>query len=494
MMHPYDISFGTILWWDSEHLLASHHSIHLMWDAGLRTPLVSVLHAWMVEEMAFRGLVHTYISDLDDSTPTKGDFFSSDRPEPEPHREPDVALPDYLAKALASPVDHGWDHDTLEFSWLPAVRASWDETAAHVSAMDAPGDWGGHWRDEFVRKSLRGEAPPSGLPAWARPPASAVTPGELMLRQIEWAARAADTSAIRKSMGGGRRLARHLLAWGVRPDADVEAEIAKVRWDAKYVNDLPDSAFLHVGPGGFKDASGKTVPRTLRKFPVRDKAGKVDMPHLRNALSRMPQADMPEAARAKAMRMARSMAKAAGMEMSKSMDGGMASDRDIPAMLGGRMGDDGRTGVGRPAHGPMWDMPDVRGAANERYGDFQIVKSLDERRLVTGPVVIPGRADGQRDVFTPEAVEQVAFDFLAKHNKTTALGVQHSLFPPGMRLVESWITKSAWDVGGRTMPEGTWMMTVHVEDDALWSDVKKGLLTGFSIAGKGAGRLLRKAA
>jgi HK97 family phage prohead protease len=61
-------------------------------------------------------------------------------------------------------------------------------------------------------------------------------------------------------------------------------------WDTNYVNDLPDSAFLLIAAGGHKDADGKTVPRTLRFFPVRDASGAVDAPHLRNALARIPQA------------------------------------------------------------------------------------------------------------------------------------------------------------------------------------------------------------
>ena len=48
-------------------------------------------------------------------------------------------------------------------------------------------------------------------------------------------------------------------------------------------NDLPDSAFAYIEPGGTKDGSGKTVPRSLRHFPVHDKA------HVQNALSRAPQ-------------------------------------------------------------------------------------------------------------------------------------------------------------------------------------------------------------
>ena len=74
----------------------------------------------------------------------------------------------------------------------------------------------------------------------------------------------------------------------------------KATWSGSYVNDLPDSAFAVVLPGGSKDKSGKTVPRSLRKLPHHDSDGKVDAPHLRNALSREPQSDMPDDAHSRA--------------------------------------------------------------------------------------------------------------------------------------------------------------------------------------------------
>ena len=48
-------------------------------------------------------------------------------------------------------------------------------------------------------------------------------------------------------------------------------------------NDLPDSAFAFIEPGGTKDSSGKTVPRDLRHFPIHDKA------HADNAAARIAQ-------------------------------------------------------------------------------------------------------------------------------------------------------------------------------------------------------------
>jgi HK97 family phage prohead protease len=82
-------------------------------------------------------------------------------------------------------------------------------------------------------------------------------------------------------------------------------------WTTSYVNDLPDTAFLLIAPGGHKDAEGKTLPRSLRYFPVRDASGGVDAIHVRNALSRIPQANTLSAnQRETAMSKAKSLAKA----------------------------------------------------------------------------------------------------------------------------------------------------------------------------------------
>ena len=48
--------------------------------------------------------------------------------------------------------------------------------------------------------------------------------------------------------------------------------------------DLHDSAFAYVIKG--EKVEGKTVPKTNRNLPHHDKTGKVDLPHLRNAMAR----------------------------------------------------------------------------------------------------------------------------------------------------------------------------------------------------------------
>ena len=91
----------------------------------------------------------------------------------------------------------------------------------------------------------------------------------------------------------------------------------RAEWDTAYVNDLPDSAFAVILPGGEKDGEGKTVPRSLRKLPHHNASGALDMPHMRNAMSREPQTDMSEAQHEAAQRHLEAHAEAAGMTRSE---------------------------------------------------------------------------------------------------------------------------------------------------------------------------------
>lgn len=75
----------------------------------------------------------------------------------------------------------------------------------------------------------------------------------------------------------------------------------RAEWSAAMVNDLPDSAFAYVEPGGSKDDEGKTTPRSLRHFPHHGADGSPDAAHVRNALARIPQSDVSPAAKASAL-------------------------------------------------------------------------------------------------------------------------------------------------------------------------------------------------
>jgi len=72
------------------------------------------------------------------------------------------------------------------------------------------------------------------------------------------------------------------------------------KWSGKHKRSLPDSSFLLVLPGGHARIEGGhkvTIPRSLRKFPYRTASGSIDLPHLRNAIARIPQSNLPASQR-----------------------------------------------------------------------------------------------------------------------------------------------------------------------------------------------------
>jgi hypothetical protein len=79
-------------------------------------------------------------------------------------------------------------------------------------------------------------------------------------------------------------------------------------------DNLPDSAFAYVEPGGMKDGSGKTVPRSNRHLPYKGADGKPDKAHTANALARLDQTDIPDAAKAAAKKKLMAAAKTLGMD------------------------------------------------------------------------------------------------------------------------------------------------------------------------------------
>lgn len=68
-------------------------------------------------------------------------------------------------------------------------------------------------------------------------------------------------------------------------------------WTQGYIDKLPDSSFAFIEKGE-KDDEGKTTPRTKRHLPYKDEDGSVNMAHLKNALTQVEKANIPEDARA----------------------------------------------------------------------------------------------------------------------------------------------------------------------------------------------------
>jgi HK97 family phage prohead protease len=202
-------------------------------------------------------------------------------------------------------------------------------------------------------------------------------------------------------------------------------------WSTAFVNDLPDSSFLYIAPGGTKDSSGKTQPRSLRYFPVKDASGKVDEAHLANALARIPQAStLSPDVRAKAMNAAKALAKKSNVsgppgEYSGSAGSGRSrsslvreplpsdmlgeQERSFALIMELRDGGDGRTLLGRAVpYGVIGQLPKYqerflpgvfsRQVGSQQFGQIKLydahTQRLDGRHPIGKTVNLSEQQDG----------------------------------------------------------------------------------------------------
>lgn len=142
---------------------------------------------------------------------------------------------------------------------------------------------------------------------------------------------------------------------------------------AASVNDLPDSAFAYIEPGGSKDASGKTTPRSLRHFPIHDAA------HVRNALARAPQSPFGK----KAMPRILAAAKKFGIETSQTNSRQPGAEVFRSAPFDVQQSSDGLTLEGYAA---VFDQPtrisDFSGEFEEIISPGAFKRSLDTKMPV----------------------------------------------------------------------------------------------------------------
>jgi DNA adenine methylase len=120
-------------------------------------------------------------------------------------------------------------------------------------------------------------------------------------------------------------------------------------------------------------------------------------------------------------------------------------------------------------------------ATEKRY--VPIIKTVEEKRLITGIVLLPNVVDAHGDIIPADVIVRAAHDFLAAYNKKTTMGLMHKNMNPPIDLVESWIAPVALSIGTTVVPMGAWIITARVNSDPIWDKVKQGKLTGFSVGG-----------
>jgi len=129
------------------------------------------------------------------------------------------------------------------------------------------------------------------------------------------------------------------------------------------------------------------------------------------------------------------------------------------------------------------------------------LKEIDEeKRLLMGAALIPNKHIYRRNekdeeyyiYFSEKTVRKASELFLMRSNQNNAT-YEHKDKLNGMSVVESWIIEDEQHDKskkyGFDLPVGTWMISMKVNNDEVWNDVKEGKVKGFSIEGYFADKL-----
>jgi hypothetical protein len=116
-----------------------------------------------------------------------------------------------------------------------------------------------------------------------------------------------------------------------------------------------------------------------------------------------------------------------------------------------------------------------------------------EKRIITGPIMIPEKRIGRIDkdtnelyycYFSKETIEQFVEDYMInRRNSNTTF--EHDSLVEGCTLIENWIVSDEqFDKSkklGINVPVGTWMGTMKVNNDKVWEIIKNDGVEGFSV-------------
>lgn len=121
-------------------------------------------------------------------------------------------------------------------------------------------------------------------------------------------------------------------------------------------------------------------------------------------------------------------------------------------------------------------------------------KEVDkERGILMGAALIPykqifrkGKDEDYYVYFSKDTVRQASEMFFVNGNQSKAT-LQHKEAVKGTTIVESWIVedsqKDKSNLYGFSYPEGTWVVSMKVDNPEIKEEVKNGKIKGFSIEG-----------
>ena len=114
-----------------------------------------------------------------------------------------------------------------------------------------------------------------------------------------------------------------------------------------------------------------------------------------------------------------------------------------------------------------------------RKAKLPICKGKNELlKQVTYVAMIPDSVDLQGDFTSADEVRKAMESFNRSHQTANLF---HILKTDTFEVVESYLAPVDFNLSGKDVLKGTWLMTLQVKDDKVWQMIENGEINGISI-------------
>ena len=127
--------------------------------------------------------------------------------------------------------------------------------------------------------------------------------------------------------------------------------------------------------------------------------------------------------------------------------------------------------------------------------NLTFAKVDEDKRMLISPALIPDKQIFRHDpqtssdyyVYFSKDTVRKASELYLKNNNHHKATQEHNERVSGVLTVESWIIEDTKmdksTLYGFSLPKGTWMVKMRIDNDELWKEIKSGNLKGLSIEG-----------
>ena len=116
---------------------------------------------------------------------------------------------------------------------------------------------------------------------------------------------------------------------------------------------------------------------------------------------------------------------------------------------------------------------------NKDSSYIPITKAVNEElKQATFLVLAPEEVDLHGDIYSAEEVRKACHNFNS-HSMTANL--LHLTTTDSFSIVESYIAPVDMVLNEKIIKAGSWCCVIQVHEDEIWTDIKKGNLTGVSV-------------